>query len=335
MHWYVVRRIALMVPTLLGMTVVVFTLTRVVPADPARAAAGIAATEATVEALRHELRLDRPLPVQYVWYLRGLLKGDLGRSMYSGRLVSQEIVKYIPATTELALVAFFMLCLIGVPLGIFAAARQGRVLDVASRGLAIGTAALPVFWLGLVLQFVFFYRLRLLPLIGRTTTVALAPREITGMYLVDALLTQNWTALVDTLRHMILPVLTLVASRIGIVVRLTRVCVLDELEQDYVRTARAKGLGNSRVLAKHALRNAAVPIITELGMQFSWLLAGSAVVESIFVWPGVGLYALRSIVMLDFNPIMAFTLIATFAFLVSNLVVDLTYALANPRVRLE
>ncbi len=332
---YLVRRILLVIPTLFGVSVVVFVLTRVVPADPALAAAGIGASQQKVEAIRRELGLDKPLPVQYAYYIRDLSRGDLGISIYSGLPVSQDIVRFFPATIELSLTAFFLVCAIGIPLGIFAATHHGKNVDLVSRVSAVGTTALPTFWLALILQLVFFHKLHWFPLIGRVTSFHMRPEHITGFFILDSLLTGNWASLADTLYHMFLPLVALVAARLAIVVRLTRVCVLDVLSLDYIRTARAKGLSNPRVVYKHSLRNAAIPILTELGMQFSWMLGGSAVVEMIFVWPGLGFYTITALNNMDFNTIIAFTLIVTGLFLASNLLVDLTYSFLNPRIRFE
>jgi len=332
---YVVRRVLLMVPTLIGVSIVVFVLTRVVPADPALAAAGIGASPQRVESIRKELGLDKPLPVQYAYYVRNLLRGDLGISVYSGLPVSKDIVRFFPATIELSLTAFVLVCMIGIPLGIFASTHQGKWVDLFSRVAAVATTALPTFWLAIVLQLLFFHRLHWFPIIGRISSYHMRPDHVTGFFVVDSILTGNWAALGDVLHHMALPLIALVAARLAIVVRLTRVCMLDVLALDYVRTAHAKGLPRRTVVNKHALRNAAIPIVTELGMQFAWMLGGSAVVEMIFVWPGLGYYAITALNNMDFNTIMAFTLIVTCIFLVTNLVIDLAYAFVNPRIRLE
>lgn len=332
---YLARRIGSMIVTFLGITVVVFTMTRVIPADPARAAAGVGASDETVAMIRHDLGLDRPLGTQYILYMRDLFRGSFGKSVYSRKPVAEEVKRYLPATVELAMLSFLTLCLIGIPMGILAATHRGGALDVVTRIAAVGSTALPVFWLALVLQLVFFYTLHWFPIIGRSSGPAFRPDHLTGFYVVDALLTGNWPALADTLRHMFLPLVTLVASRLAVVVRLTRVCVLEVLSQDYVRTARAKGLANSIVVYKHALRNAAVPIVTELGMQLAWMLGGSAIAEAIFVWPGLAYFALLGMSNVDYNVIMAFTLVFALIFLVSNLVVDVVCALLNPKIRLD
>jgi len=335
MSVYLLRRFAMMLVTFFGITLVVFTMTRVIPADPARAAAGVGASPQTVAMIRHELGLDRPLLTQYLFYMRDLSRGSLGKSVYSRKPVTTEVLRYLPATIELAMTSFLVLCLVGIPLGILAATHRGHAVDVVTRIAAVGSTALPIFWLALILQFIFFYHLHWFPIIGRSGGIALRPEHITGFYVFDALITWNWPALVDTLRHMFLPLVTLVASRLAVVVRLTRVCVLEVLSEDYVRTARAKGVPNSRIVYKHVLRNAAGPIVTELGMQLAWMLGGSAVAEAIFVWPGLAYFALLGMASVDYNVIMAFTLVFALIFLLSNLLVDVICALLNPKIRLE
>jgi len=330
---FLIKRILFLVPIAVAVTLVTFLITRVIPADPAQLAAGLRAGPEQVEQLRRNMGLDKPLYVQYLTYLKGLTKGDFGDSMRTRQPVIRDILRYFPATVELALVTMLVLTAIGIPLGILTATTRKSV-DVAVRSLSVGVTALPTFWLALVFQFIFFFRLRWFPALGRISSENLISGHPTHFYLLDSLLTGSFRAVPDVLLHMVMPVSALVAGRLAIVVRMTRASLLQELQQEYVRTARAKGLPETLVLLKHVLRNSLIPIVTELGLHLGWLLGGAVfVVELIFSWPGIGLYAIKSILALDYMPIMGTTLIMTLIFVIINLIVDVSYTFLNPRIR--
>lgn len=330
---FAVNRLLFLIPVIFGVTLLTFVVTHIIPADPAQLAAGLRAGPEQVEQLRRNMGLDKPLHVQYLRYLSGLLRGDLGTSMRTRQPVIRDILRYFPATAELTLAAMLVLIVVGIPLGVMTATSR-RSVDAAIRALSVGSTALPGFWLALVLQFLFFFKLGWLPALGRISSEGLIASHPTHFYLIDAILTGNLRAVPDVLAHMAMPVATVVAGRLSIIVRMTRASMLQELGQDYVRTARAKGVPEMRVVTRHALRNSLIPIVTELGLHLGWLLGGAVfVVELVFSWPGLGLYTMKSILALDYMPVMATTVIMTALFVVINLLVDMSYALLNPTIR--
>jgi len=330
---FIVKRILFLIPILIGVTLITFLITHVIPADPAQLAAGLRAGPDQVEQLRRDMGLDKPLYVQYLLYMKGLVQGDLGKSMRTRQPVIRDILRYFPATAELALVTMFVLTVIGVPLGVLTATTR-KSMDVTIRTVSVGATAMPAFWLALLLQFIFFFKLGWFPPFGRIASEGLISSHPTRFYLLDSVLTGSFRALPSVILHMLLPVTALVAGRLSIVIRMTRATLLQELQMDYVRTARSKGLAEIQVVLRHALRNSLIPIVTELGLHMGWLLGGAVfVVELIFTWPGIGLYAIKSILALDYMPIMASTLIMTVIFVLINLCVDVTYVFLNPRIR--
>jgi len=330
---YTAKRFLLLIPVVIGISLVTFVISRVIPADPAQVAAGLEAGPAQVEALRELMGLNKPLYVQYIIYLRGLLRGDLGRSMRTRQPVLKDIQRYFPATVELAVLTMLLYVLIGVPLGILSAARQGGIMDLITRILSIFATAMPVFWLGLLFQLFFFRKLQVLPALGRLGLGVTPPQHITGMYIFDSLITGGWATLVSALRHAALPVMTLVLGRLAVAVRLTRASMLETLSKDYVRTAVSKGLTRRAVILRHAFRNALIPIVTVLSLQFGWLLGGAVLVEVIFSWPGMGKYGIQAITMLDFAPIMGIAIVSAVVFTLLNLFTDLLYCFMDPRIR--
>ncbi len=332
MGFYIAKRILLIVPTLISVTLVTFVISHIIPADPAQVAAGLRAGPEQVEHLREVMGLHKPIYVQYAIYLKGLFRGDLGRSLRTRQPVSRELLRYLPATVELAISTMIVLIVVGIPLGILSSRWRGKGSDFLTRGFSAAVTSMPEFWVALLLQLLFYRQLGVLPAVGRVAR-GLAPQKITGFFVLDSILSGNGTSLGSSLMHLILPVLALVAARLAIVVRMTRICMLEVLREDYVLTARAKGLSGVRVIYKHALKNAAIPIITELGLQFGWLLGGTILVEAIFSWPGLGLYAIDSILQLDFMPIMAITMVYTLSFVLVNTLVDVSYAALNPQIR--
>lgn len=332
---YVVKRTMALIPVFIGITLLTFVLSRVVPVDPARLYAGDSAPQATVDALRAKMGLDKPLWDQYGIYLKGLLKGDLGTSLLTGRPVASEIKKYFPATFELATFAVILALIIGIPVGIISAVRRNSALDHATRITALAGVCTPVFWLGLILILIFYGKLGIFPARGRLDLGMIPPSRITGLYLVDSLLEGNFSVFVNALWHLLLPGITLAYGAGGQILRLVRSSMLEVLGEDFVRTARSKGLSERVVIYRHALRNALLPTLTMLGIIYGSLLGGAVLTETIFSWPGLGRYAVTAMTSFDFPSIMGFALFAAVAYSVVNLVVDLLYGRVDPRVSLK
>lgn len=331
---YIVRRLGFVVLVLFGVTILTFFLARVVPSDPARLLAGPRASSEAVEEIRHLRGLDRPLWEQYGSYMQALLRGDLGQSLVTRRPVTTDLATFLPATLELILYALVIGSVLGLAVGVLSAVRPGGAIDIAGRFVAIGGLSVPNFWVALLLQFAFFSLLPVLPFGGRLDTGVSAPATITGLHTIDALVTGRFDLFVQALTHLILPVVTLALAEMGLAARVTRASMLEVLGQDYIRTARAKGLAEWRVYLRHALRNALLPVVTILGLEFGLLLSGTVLVESIFAWPGLGRYMAEAISSSDYNAIMGVTIVVTAGYVLINLVVDLLYAYFDPRVRL-
>lgn len=329
---YIGRRLLLMVLVIVGMSIITFSLSRLVPGNPARLLAGPHARQEQVDALAERYHLTGPVLEQYAVYMSGLLHGDLGLSVTTRRPVAEDLAQYLPATIELTLTAFLITVIVGVPLGILSAAGRGGLFDHASRLLSIAGVSLPIFWLGLVLQVLFYKHLGLLPVGGRLGTLDIEPPRVTGAYLVDSVLAGDFSLFSSALLHLILPALTLAAGSLAVVTRMMRASILESLGADYVRTARAKGLTETSLLRRHVLRNAFIPTLTVLGLQVGYLLAGNFLVESVFNWPGIGLYAVDAVSNLDYAAIMGVTLVISVIFVVVNLIVDLLYMVLDPRI---
>ncbi|MEN3009917.1 MAG: nickel ABC transporter permease [Candidatus Bipolaricaulaceae bacterium] len=303
---YLVRRLLVALPTLLGVTFIVFSIVRVLPGDPAQAMAGVHATQDYIERVRKELGLDLPIHVQYARFLRGLLRGDLGRSIRTGLPVAQEVwTRFLP-TLELTAASLFLTLAVGVLVGILSATKPYSLYDHASMFLSLAGLSLPVFWLGLMLMLLFSVRLGWLPAAGR-----------------------------GGLRHLVLPALTLAASSVALVARFTRSTLLEVLRQEYITTARAKGVRESRAILVHALRNALIPIVTIVGLRFGALLSGAVLTETVFAWPGVGRLVVDSVSARDYPVIQGTVLVIAACFVFINLAVDLLYGVINPRIRYD
>jgi len=322
---------------LFGVTVVAFVVSHVVPGDPAAVNLGqYAMSDPTiVAAFRHQWGLDQPAPVQFLVYLGNLLHGNMGISQQTHRPVAVDLAQYLPATAELALAAILFSILVGIPLGIISAVYHNRLIDHASRLVALMGVSVPVFWLGLVGLDVFYVHFSLLPGPGRLDEALAAPRTITGLYTLDSLLTGNWTDLRSAVTHLILPGLVLSGFSTGLFTRITRSAMLEVLGRHYIRTARANGLAGWRVILRHAFPNALVPTLTSIGLAFANLLTGAVLAETIFSWPGIGRYAFQAAVNLDFPAIMGVTILVAFIYIMINLGVDLLYGLVDPRIRVR
>src|SRR5574341_192 len=335
MSRYILTRIASMGLVLLGVSVLTFFIAHVVPADPVVVALGEHAREDQIQAYRRAYGLDRPIGVQYVIYIRRLATGDLGISIRTRRPVADDLREFLQATVELGGTAWVIALLLGIPAGILSAVYKDRIFDHLSRIGALIGASMPVFWLGLLLLGTFYYRLRWLPGPGRLDVSAIGPPSRTGLLLVDAALAADWPGLSNALRHLVLPALTLGLFSTAVIARMTRSAMLEVLYQDYIRTARAKGLARARVVLRHALRNAMIPTLTVVGISFGNLLSGAVLTETIFAWPGLGRYATTSAISLDFPAVMGVTLVVAVLYTVVNLLVDILYARLDPRVRYE
>jgi len=305
-----------------------------VPGDPARIYLGESATnEQILQRLRHLWGLDRPLHVQYAYYLRNLIRGDLGFSIHSGRPVAEDLRHFLPATLELSLAGFLIALVVGVPLGVLSGARANLLTDHLSRLSSLLFLSMPSFWFGLILIYVGYFKLGWLPSpTGRLGLTDAPPEAMTGFYTVDTLLSGNLPAFMRSVRYLLPPAFTLALASVGLVVRMLRTSIVEVLNQDYVRTARAKGLAGRDVLYRHAFRNALIPTVTVLGIQFGLLFGGNVLVETVFAWPGVGLYLVTSIQWLDYAAVMGTTLLIAIMFVLVNLLVDLTYAYLDPRI---
>jgi len=334
---FVARRLAGSLLVLLGVSVITFALARVIPSNAAAMYIGPKARPDDIARVTHQLGLDQPLPVQYLTYLRDVLRGDWGTSIGTKRPVLDEILGRLPATLELIAVAMLIAIPLGILLGVLSARWRGRAPDLLVRIASIVGVSMPAFWLALLLQIVFFRQLDLLPLTGRLDADLrfTAPiHEVTGFFLVDSVLGGNFTAFGDALRHLVLPAVTLAAYPIGLIARMTRSSMLEVLAQDYIRTARAFGLRDRLVVYRLALRNALLPVLTVLGLTLAYTLIGTFFVEIVFNWPGLGTFTVRSLLNVDYPAVMGVTLFAASAYVLINLVVDLGQAWLDPRIRL-
>jgi peptide/nickel transport system permease protein len=331
---YIIRRILILVPTLLGVSVIVFLMLHITPGDPAELLLGERATEASLEAMREHLGLNKPLYVQYGLFLERLLQGDLGETIWTRQQVWTEVKQRFPATIELSVAAMMISCFFGMLFGIISATKQYSVFDYVSMLGALIGVSMPIFWLGLVLMLIFSLYLGWLPVSGRMT-IGIDLDTITNFYLLDAVLTRNWAALRDAIWHLILPAVTLSTIPLAIVARMTRSSMLDVLRQDYIKTAKAKGLSQRMVIFKHALRNALIPVVTTIGLQFGILLGGAILTETIFAWPGVGKWMYDAVSQRDYMVIQGGTLFIATIFVAINLVVDVLYAIINPRISVK
>jgi len=326
-----------LVLVLLGLCAITFTLSRVVPGDPAAAYLGPRARPEQVEKVRVQLGLDRPLPVQFVFYMRDLLHGDLGESLRTHRPVMVGILEHLPASLELMLSAIIIALLVGVPLGVLSAKKENTMTDHLSRFFSVANVSLPSFWLAMIFQIFFFRWLGLFPIGGRIDTVVSLVNPIgrvTGFYVFDALMTGNWPALKSALAHLVLPSVTLAAYATGLISRMTRSTMIEVLREDYIMTARAGGVSESEIHFVYALKNAIGPTLTTAGLCFAYMLTGTFFIELIFFWPGLGTFTTTAIYLNDYPVIMGVTLLMAMFYVTVNLLVDLLLALADPRIRL-
>jgi len=345
---YIIRRIVSVIPTLIGVTFVIFMFQRLIPGDPAIAMLGEHATEESIERIREQFGLNRPLFLdrealvegdiagffdsQYIRYMDRLFRLDLGDSIHRRIPVLETLAIRFPATVELSLLSMILAVIIGIPVGIVSASRRNSAIDSVSMVGSLIGVSMPIFWLGLMEIMLFAVILKWLPAGARLST-GIEIETITNLYLLDSVITGNWLGFVDSLSHIIMPGIALATIPMAIIARMTRSSMLDVLQEDYIRTAKAKGLGGKLVLYRHALKNAALPVVTIIGLQAGTLLAGAVLTETIFSWPGIGRWVYDAILGRDYPIVQGGTLLIALIFVVVNFLVDIIYALLDPRIR--
>jgi peptide/nickel transport system permease protein len=330
---FILRRLLLLIPILLGLTVLLFLFIRALPGDPAGAILGERATPEALERVRQALGLDRPLPEQYLDYLAGLVRLDLGHSFITNRDVTDDFLQRFPATIELTLAAMTFAIVIGIPLGMYTAKRHGTWSDSAASIVSLIGISIPIFFLGLMLKFLFAIQWPILPDSGRIDLTQYDIDRVTNFMTVDTLLAGRLDAFVDSLRHLILPAIALGTIPLAIIMRITRASVIDVMNEDYVRTANAKGLSGRTVDNRHVLRNALLPVVTVIGLQLGLLLGGAILTETIFGWGGVGKWIYDAVRSSDYQVIQSGVMLLALIFILVNLAVDVSYAYLNPRIR--
>ncbi|MDA0710985.1 MAG: ABC transporter permease [bacterium] len=332
MKKYILKRLLALIPTLLGITVLVFLMVHLVPGDPAQVMLGERASAESLETLRQELGLNQPLPVQFGRYLGDLLKGNFGRSIKSRERIAAELSARFPATLELTLVSMGFACLLGLGAGILSAVRRGSLWDYFGMTASLVGVSMPIFWLGLMMIMAFSVWMGLFPVEGRLSAHIFVS-SVTGLYIVDSLIAGDLIAFGDALWHLVLPGVTLGTVPAAVIARMTRSSLLEVLREDYVRTAWAKGLSERVVVLRHALRNAFIPILTVISLQFGSLLGGAVMTESIFAWPGVGRWLVLAVYSRDFPAIQGGVLLVSVTFVLVNMIADLLYAWLDPRIK--
>lgn len=330
---FTAEKILTIVMTMLGIAILTFLITNIAPGDPARLIAGPNATPDMVETIRVENGLDRPLYIQFAHYMGNLLQGDLGTSLITTKPVLTELARYAPATIELVTLAMLIGVVLGVPLGMLSAVYRDGVLDQVVRLFSMSGVAVPAFWLGIVLQLWFSVDLGILPVSGRLSIITRPPEPITHLLLVDTLLRGQWHTFVEALRHIILPAFVLSLPCLASILRVNRAEMIEVMNSDHITAARAYGLSSFRVVAIYALKNAMLPTLAMIGLRFGWMLGSTVTVETVFDWPGLGLYAVSSALNSDFKPVIGCTLLIGFLFIIINSAVDFAYALIDPRLR--
>ncbi len=334
MKWYILKRIIQLVPVILGVTIIAFSLIHIAPGDPARTMLGQHATEKELNEIREKYGLDEPVYVQYGIWLNGVLHGDLGRSILTNNQVSDEIGERFPNTIELTIGAMLFAILIGGIAGVISASKQYSITDYTVMGVALFGISMPVFWLGIMLMLVFGVWLGWLPIGGRIDLL-IPFQRVTGFMVIDSLITGNFRAFIDVIRHLILPSIALGTIPMAMIARVTRSSMLEVLRQDFIRTERAKGLSENVVIYKHAVRNAMVPVITVIGLNFGLLLAGAILTETVFSWPGVGRLVVEAVYERDYPLVVGCILVFAIIFVIVNLITDILYTYIDPRIKYE
>ncbi|MHC2995571.1 MAG: ABC transporter permease [Candidatus Atribacteria bacterium] len=331
MKWYITKRLLMLIPVLIGVSILSFSLIHLAPGDPAITIAGEHASPQIINAIREKYGLDKPLSTQYWIWLKQVLRGDLGRSIVSNEFVVKEILERFPNTVELTIFSMIFAVVIGSIAGIISASRQYSVFDYSFMGVALFGVSMPVFWLGIMLMMIFGVYLRWLPISGRISMMIYFQR-ITGFYILDTLLTGNFEAFISSLRHLVLPSVALATIPMATIARVTRSSMLEVLRQDFIRTERAKGLSERMVIYKHAVKNAMIPVITVIGLNFGLLLAGAILTETVFSWPGIGRYVVNAVNMRDYPVVQGCVLFFASMFVLVNLITDIIYVYIDPRI---
>lgn len=334
MKWYIIKRLLQIIPVVLGVTLIAFALIHLAPGDPVRTMLGQHATQQEIDEIRAKYGLDQPLYYQYFIWLGDVVQGDLGRSILTHEQVTTEIGSRFPNTIELAIAAMIFAILIGVVAGIISATKQYSVADYSVMGLALFGISMPVFWLGIMLMMIFGVFLGWLPIGGRIDLL-IPFQRITGFMVIDSIITLNGAALISVLRHLLLPAIALGTIPMAIIARTTRSSMLEVLRQDFIRTERAKGLSERKVIYKHAIRNAMVPVVTVIGLNFGLLLSGAILTETVFSWPGVGRLVVDAVYARDYPLVIGCILIFALVFVIVNLITDILYTYIDPRIHYE
>ena len=333
LRYYFARRLLLVIPVLFGLSLLTFAIARLVPGDPVGLAAGPQATPEIRETFRREFGLDKPLPLQYLNYIEGIFRGDFGESLYSRRDVFDDLRRFFPATLELTATAVFIATVLGVPAGVVSAMYRNKVPDHISRVISLFFVSFPAFWLAMIFQTVLGRDLGLVPIGRRFPIIETPPDNITGLFMLDSLLQLDFDAFWMSFRHIFMPALVLSFSALASVTRITRASMIETLEKDFVRMERAIGIPYRLIITKYVLRNAFIATLTVISLNFGWLMAGAVLIETIFDWPGLGLYAVEASLSLDFQPIMGITIVYGVVFSLINILTDMAYGILDPRIR--
>jgi ABC-type dipeptide/oligopeptide/nickel transport system permease component len=329
--YYIVKRFLYLIPALISLTILVFLILHLTPGDPAMAMLGEHASKETIEKVRKDLGLDKPLYVQYIIFLKKLLKGDLGNSIKSDRPVLTEFMERFPATVELAVVSMIFAVIFGIAAGVISATYRYSIFDYFTMGISVAGLSIPVFWFGLILIYFFAVKLQILPVSGRLSYEYYI-NNVTGLYLVDSLIAKDYEAFFDALKHIVMPSFVLASIPVSIIARITRSSMINVLMEEYIKTAYAKGCSTVRVVVIHALKNAMIPVITVIGLMLGSLFAGAILTETTFSWPGIGKWIVNAVYQRDFPVIQGATIIIAKMFILLNLMVDIIYTFLNPRI---
>lgn len=329
---YIIKRIVLLFPVIIGVSILVFLVMHVFTADPAAIILGEHATAEQIDKLRETLGLNKPILVQYADFVKGFITGGFGDSLVTKTPVAKEFMSRFPATIELAVTSIIIASILGITMGVISAVKQNSILDYLSMVVSLLGVSMPIFWLGLLLIVFFSVQLHLLPVSGRIT-IGMEPEHITGLYLLDSLISGNTEAFWDSLKHLILPSIALASYSMAIIARMTRSTMLEVINQDYIRTARAKGVFERIVICSHALRNAMIPIATVIGLQLGSLLGGAVLTETVFSWPGIGGYTIDAILKSDYPVVQGAVMMMAMIFVLVNLFVDILYVFIDPRIK--